>query len=527
MVSVTRRTVTLALPVLLAAMAKAGAQPAATPGDRVATAGAPYVPLDDVAYTLVDALMARGYLRTLSALDRPYTVAELRAALDAMPAEGVGRVSRAWARSLERAAAKHAPPSPDSAEALRVRAALVPFLTAQTGSEREQTLAHGDGGAYPGVWARFVGTAGPVSAALRVSGDQALKHDARYTGKTDRAIAGRVEEGYVAAQWRLGELFAGRQSRSWGPHTASGLLLGRDAFSYEHLHGRLGPRRLRLDAVVARLDDMELEDGRVAQRFFTAHRLLGRWRDVEVSATEGIVYGGPGRGFEPTLANPLNVFNVAQYNEDERGNVSYALDLAWRPRRLGILSAQLFVDDFQVDACDTSCEEPPGLGVMLSAEGLPLAGEQRWFASYTRITNLAYRTDAAYERHASLDAGLGRNFSDYDEARVGLDVALLPAAPLRAYVALRRQGEGDLRLAYPPPAEYPTTPTILAGVVTRVMRVAVSGGGRLGWLEVVGDVGINRVRNAEHVRGREETGLEGRVRMSVEAPWAVAGRVRP
>ena len=36
-----------------------------------------YVPLDDVAYTYVDALMSRGELRSLSGMERPYTRGEL------------------------------------------------------------------------------------------------------------------------------------------------------------------------------------------------------------------------------------------------------------------------------------------------------------------------------------------------------------------------------------------------------------------------------------------------------------------
>jgi hypothetical protein len=533
MVPVTVRR--LALVHFAAVSALIGAGPAALaqgdaahPGDRIATAPAPYVPLDDPAYAFIDALLARGLLRGLSALDRPYTVAELRAAVDAAPADSLGRVPRAWLRALDRAAAKYAPPPDDSAaHALRVRASLVPFATAQTGEEREQALARGDGGAYPGVWARASGVAGPAVAAARVSGDLSLKHDARYTGKTDRAVAGRVEDGYVAAQWRLGELFLGRQARSWGPHTHSGLLLGRDAFTYDHLHARVGPRRLRLDALVAKLDDISLGNDTVAHRYLSAHRLLGRWRGLEVAASEAIVYGGPGRGFEPSLANPLNVFNLAQYNEGESGNVSYALDVAWRPRRGGALSAQLLLDDFQVDACDDLCEEPPSIGVTLAAEGLPLAGDQRLFASYTRVTNLTYRTPQPFERYAILGAGLGRGFSDYDEARVGLDLALLEAAPLRAYVALRRQGEGDFRLPFPTPEEYARTPGFLAGTVTRVVRAAVSGGGRVRWLEVAGDVGYNHTRNAQHVAGRTTGGVEARVRVSVEHGWALLGRASP
>lgn len=510
------------------ARAQSVAPVAAVPHDRAGTAPAPYVPLDDPAYAFIDALLARGALRRLSALDRPYTVAELRAAIDATPADSLGRVPRAWLRTLERTATKHAPPPPDSTgDALRVRAALVPLTTAQSSEEREATLARGGAGAYPGIWARGVGVAGPIVVAARVSGDLALKHDTRYAGKTDRAIAGRVEDGYVAAQWRFGELFAGRQVRSWGPHPISGLLIGRDAFSYDQLHARVGPRRLQLAMVVAKLDDMAIGDDSVAQRWLGAHRLLGRWRDLEVALSEAMVYGGVGRGFEPAFANPLNVFDLSQYNEGETGNVSYALDVAWRPRLAGVLAAQLLLDDFQVDDCEPLCQEPPSWGLTLAAEGVPLFGDQRLFASYTRVSNLTYRTPQPYEQYSMLGVGLGRNFADYDEARVGVDVALLAAAPLRAYVAFRRQGQGDFRLPFPAPDAYAATPGFLDGTALRVVRAAVSGGGRVGPLEMSGDVGYNVTRNAGHVAGDRASGVEGRLRLSLEVPSLVAGVVRP
>jgi len=41
-----------------------------------------YVPLDDIAYTYVDALMARGMLHELSTLERPFTERALRVAID-------------------------------------------------------------------------------------------------------------------------------------------------------------------------------------------------------------------------------------------------------------------------------------------------------------------------------------------------------------------------------------------------------------------------------------------------------------
>ena len=53
----------------------------AGPTSAAAQASA-YVPLDDIAYTYIDALMARGMFTDLSMLERPFTQRALRVAID-------------------------------------------------------------------------------------------------------------------------------------------------------------------------------------------------------------------------------------------------------------------------------------------------------------------------------------------------------------------------------------------------------------------------------------------------------------
>jgi hypothetical protein len=158
----------------------------------------------------------------------------------------------------------------------------------------------------------------------------------------------------------------------------------------------------------------------------------------------------------------------------------------------------------------------------LSAEGLPLAGDQRWFASYTRVSNLAYNNKNPDEHYEVFGVGLGRGFSDYDEARLGLDLALLPRTPLKFYVAHRRQGEGSYNAPFPAPADYAITPGMFQGVITGVTRVGLSGSSRWRDVELGGDLGINRVTNDRHIVGDTRTGFEGRVKLAIEPKWSVS-----
>lgn len=497
------RGAALAAAALLLPLGRAGAQ------------SSPYLPLDDVTYAYLDALQARGELRELSFMERPYTVQAVRAAVGRVSDRG-GWSSR-WASAVEAALDKHYPRAAPSDAAL-FSAAIAPYAVAQSSAVRELMQADSTNLLAPGFTLRLLLHTGRVTAVARGYGDRRLRDDPDFTGQRDRVIAGRVDDAYVGAQWPLVEVAAGRTSRRWAPVGVQGLQVGDYTYSYDHLFARLGGERLRLSSLVARLDDMQLGPDSLAQRYFTAHRVAGRVRSVEFGLTESIIYGGIDRGFDPSLASPTNVYSVTQYAENRDINVLYGADFAWRPRWVGAIAAQFMLDDVQIDNCGPGCQEPPSYGVTVSVEGVPLAADVRGFASYTRLSNLAYRTINPWERYASLDVGLGLGYSDYDETRAGLDLGAHLPLPVRAYAAMRRKGIGDYRDPFPDPDSLPVTPTFLVGPNTRVFRVGVSGAARLpGGLEARGDLGFNR----HHAGDRQATGstrsFEGRVTLALES----------
>ena len=472
-----------------------------------------YLPLDHPASALVEALRTRGHLPGLWSLERPYRASELRAALAEGLPEDLGPVLGSWAESLERALDVLTGDRADGAAdpALRAAVLLEASVTAQSSARRELMLADSVSGAYPRVGGRLTLAAGPVIATGRIAFDRRLRDDPEFTGKKDRSLIGRNEEAYVSGHWSHGELFLGRLGRGWGPAAVRGLQLGDLPYGYDHLFARLGGERIRVSALLGRLDDWRYGTDSVASRWFVAHRLALRAGPLELAGTESMLFGGVGRGFELAYANPLTLYDITQYNEDEQGNVNVGIDAALAMGRLGTLAAQGMLDDLQIDDCGPNCEEPPSYGLTVAWEGLAL-GAHTLFASYTRLTNLAYRTPAPHETYAFRGIGLGHAFTDYDEARAGAELALVPWTVLRPYVAIRRQGEGSFTVPFPAPADYAATPTFLAGTVMRVQRAALAGTAVLGGrISVEGDIGWNRVRNAGHVAGARDSGFEGRV----------------
>ena len=538
--------------------------------------GSPYVPLDDIAYRYVDVMMARGEFRQLSALERPYTVEALLTAIDrARERQPSPRISD-YLDALETVVDKYSVrPRPrrsrvlfteardtsvlrqetslsaDTAVAVvsldslsaptvtttyepvqqrndpqrsfpfRTRGTVNFYGTAQTSARRELMLATDASSFSPAATIRVMMAGGPIAASIRPIIDTGLNEDIEFTGRRDRQLAGRTEDGYVTGQWKYGELFFGRAARNWGPPALYGLQLGNYAYTYDHLYGRVGTDKLHFAAVITRLEDYRDANAVATQRYFSIHRLALRHGAWEIAATESYLYSGVGRRFEPSLSNPFNIFSLSWRNEAQEGNLGLGLETSFRSRR-GTLAAHVFLDDLQIDRCDEICKEPSSYGLTLTAEGLPLAGDQRWFASYARVSYLTYRTPTTPERYAAFNIGLGQGFSDFDEVRVGLDLALVPRTPLRLYVARRRQGEGDYRDAFPLPADYATTPGIFGGIVSNIVRLGVTGASRWNDFELSGDVGVNKVDDDVELRGVSVNGFQARVKLSWEPRWSVA-----
>jgi hypothetical protein len=485
-----------------------------------------YVPLDDIAYTYVNALMARGLFRELSTLERPFTERALRTAVDSARAHEPGAVVDSYLDALYKAVEKYAVRAGDSdtlsAQTFRARGTGDAYLTGQTSGRRELMLSDRQRKLRPGGAMRVVMAGGPVVGFVRVLIDSRLNVDPEFAGRKDRKLAGRTEDGYVGGHWKYGELTFGRVGRNWGPPTLDGLMLGDYAYTYDHLYGLIGSDKVHFSTVIARLDDSIPATGAQIQRYFSIHRLafsLGNW---DFAGSESYLYAGAGRGFEPTLANPFNIYGLTWRNEKRDGNLGLGGEVAVRTERFGTLAGQLFIDDLQIDrSCNPFCKQPSSYAATLAAEGLPLGGDQRWFASYTRVSNLAYRNKNPNETYESYGVGLARGFSDYDEVKAGLDLALVPSTPLRLYVAHRRQGEGSYNTPFPLPANYATTPGIFSGVVMGVTRVALSGATRWRDFEVGGDVGVNHNSNDQHVVGATHTAFEGRVKVAIEPRWSI------
>jgi hypothetical protein len=483
---------------------------------RPATAqqASPYVPLHHWATPHIEHLIARGAIADPTPLSRPFRAADLVRALRGMdsvhvtPAEW--RVARRLIAQLDRggqaplgrfeghvslAAATHALRDP-----LGTRCRPTASGCAARDPAASRMFASGGLGAT-----LFFG---PVVVVTHPYFDTRLKFDPDYYGKKDRVLAGRNAEAYLSGQWRFGELFFGALDRNWGPSPLEGLLLSPAPYSYDQLAVSVGTERIRLEGVLTQLDDFTDTTGTVQQRYLVAHRLILRPGGTTLVLWEGSVIAGRDRELEPWFANILNLGLLAQYDQGSAPNNLVGVDAQTRLGRTTIFSS-LLIDDIQVDRATPGDQEPTAYGLTLGAQGA--FGAAAWTAWYTRVANLAYRTPEAAETVMRRNVGLARDFSDYDQ--LSLRAGLLAGAGvlLAPEVTLVRQGEGDFRRTYPAVAAFDTTPTFLAGIVERTLRLALSAHWPVGTWQLDADAGVHLVSNANHLSGESEARFVGRV----------------
>ena len=497
----------------------------------LAAQGSADVPLGDNAYVYVDALLARGAMRSLSALERPYNVAEINRALSReMPAH-LSPVIQSYVRALRRALSKY---DVGKQPGLHYQLSLDVDGTAESSSIRELMRANTSRNIEPGGGAEGLMEVGPFTAFAHPILDGRLNVDPEYHLGQYRADPVRLQEGYVDARWRYGEIFIGREGRNSGPTMYDGLLLGNYTYSYDHIYGKIGIPQLNMSALVTRLND-EFYGDTAVQRYFSWHRLSSHIGTVELGVTESIVYGRPGQSFVFNYVNPFGLYYFSEINEEQGGqnaNKMVGLDGAWRSP-VGNFSFEAYLDDIQTGGgCGGTqapiCKKPASGGWTLQADGIPFVGDQRLFFAYTLVSNLSYRTyEQPWTDYASYDIGLGRGFSDYDEVRAGIDLAAIPEVPLKVYAAFSRQGQGDYRIPFPAVDSFPTTPTFLSGVVSHVYRAGVSGAVSLPWLDVSGDIGLNHVSNYQHVAGVDKNLFAGRVVVSLTWRRLLSGTFQP
>ena len=379
-----------------------------------------------------------GALPGLDPQVRPFRYAALR---DAVASADTTVSARATAVRRLRQAMEDADSATLAAEA---------GVASYTNGRRDSFRPGGRGGSALALGVRGAVARGPFSAVVNPAIDNRLKDDPEFTGYTGRAIAGRLQEGYIAVDGRIGTLVLGRFARQWGPEPFDGLLVSTVAYPVDGISGSLRVGRLELQSFTERLNDADSTAAVAYQRWHFAHRLgIRLGRAAHLGLFETGVYGGIGGGFDPVLSSPVGLALLGEYDDHRRVNSQLGVD-ATLPLGSATFAGSGFLDDIQLDHSTLTDRRPASYGLTLTLRyALPSAPIQL-VAGYTRVSALAYRNSDTALEYSLVEVGLGRNFSDYDQWLLRAEWRPSGRVDVRLDLSWIRQGSGDFRQPLPP-----------------------------------------------------------------------------
>ncbi|MEE9552851.1 MAG: capsule assembly Wzi family protein [candidate division Zixibacteria bacterium] len=286
--------------------------------------------------------------------------------------------------------------------------------------------------------------------------DRELSEDPRYDGKYWRGWAGFVEDAGIKLSFdnlkfrfgferlargfgNYGNLLFSRQAH---PMTVFGFNFVNDKIRFESISGFLSPLKEELDG---RIDDPNFFTNQ--QRYLAAHSLsIKPLRGLTVSFREAVIYGGPGRRFEPAYAFPLIWYHGYQLNSRMDDNTLVSVGLDYRHGGRFWVYGELLVDDFQIEKSSDSDYEPAQLGFLMGGEAYDLGFEGTGLrVEYARVNNWVYNQPRPHNRFINHNIPIG--FPDGpDNDNLNWELSWWPSENLRlAYFGIyQRVGEGSI-----------------------------------------------------------------------------------
>jgi hypothetical protein len=449
------------------------------------------------AYEYLARLRTRGYLGDLDPLLRPHRRTDVVRALSALDPDTLPRPAADWVRLLR---------SEFGGEEQAFGAVVMAGSRAANTDRLDPLRPTGEGGVWPQGMAGGWFEGGHVAAESRVLGDLYLDHDPDLRA-LQRPLGGLAEHSYLSLSVAFAGVTLGRVARNWGPAGSRGLVISDGPLAYPQLgfEGRFG--HLGLQAFTAELDTLE-----GSRRYLAAQRLAYTTPHLAIALANAVLYSGPDVAPSLQLLNPVALLAFERENPpgDDRAQ-NYMLSVqAWYQRGGLVLHGEALLDDVDVHPIPGYSRAPTRYGFTAGARLSSLAPWVELAAEYGQVSSFAYRAYGAGDRYDYLGRGLGESFADYQRWSVTADlfppVAGLTLTP--AFVALR-QGEGDFRIPMPSDSVFRLSPNLILGVAERTYRIGLRGRyqpTRHLWLSW--DLGHNLVRDADHVAGGRQSGLE-------------------
>ncbi len=277
-------------------------------------------------------------------------------------------------------------------------------------------------------------------------------------------IIGQFDHAYFTLDLGRFDLLLGRQRLNWGPSPRGSLLLDAGSPPYDLVKYGFGLKPFRLSGFASRLDNYyDTLTGEWNNRYLSGHRLLLRpGKGWEIALSEIVLYGGPDRLPELYYNIPVLLNYWEGQNRRVDDNIMWGLDISWVKDKVGHFYLQFVADDIIYKS-----NGPQKFAMQLGTHLVP-AKYESWSALVEINFIDTYTYGQRKRRNAYLNWGtpIGRLDSDQLELFTGIYKKI--NADLRSGIEYTRREKGEYGAEDIHPSPVPLDTKFPSGIVEKI-----------------------------------------------------------
>jgi len=449
---------------------------------------AEWLPAEDPAYHLIQALQDRGFLSALNPTLRPYTKAQLRQALSKLDKASLHELERSWVDQLEQVL------SADRVgkDSIQTHVRSTSHLKGSTSGRYDvmrplSSTPHVD----PGQQLHLGFSSSSWTASMGFTYDLFYYRDPDGLDVVKRFMS-RGEDTYLGYHSRFVEVHLGRFGSHWNVFGLEAPLIGNDVRQYDQLHLRIGTERFSLRSIYGELDNLDslgAYQGRgfrtgSKRRFVFAHRI--DWRPNPhwtLTYFEGELISASHAGISLEYLQPFHLTFIEGDNSPKNfeNNIMLGAGIDYRKHRFQF-TAQGILDDMVIFHRKTAKAEgrfEPATGQLsFQVKQSAITPRLDLGVQGVLISALSYQTDQLEGQWTYAQRSLATENNDYVYLKLFADwhpPVAISGWSLQPHYAFLAQGSGNYRNPFDKTYQSGRMlPAVLSGKETITHRVALA-----------------------------------------------------
>lgn len=482
-------------------------------------------------YDAISALQSRGHVVELTPDRLPYSIGEIKTALQRMDRSELMEVERYWLERLESDLDELSPRQKISGkDALHLQLSSGVEFTNTRRRDVYRPLAYST---HTWPFAHAAGTFSKEnwSVHTRVRFDYYYDSDPDGLDAVNRLYS-RNEESYLGYQDEKISFYVGRIENHWGVYEEPAGLLSTNPRTFDQVQFTLGGSTLSFTLLYGMLDGMNGDSTFTGEtrfdqvsfnRFLALKRIDWRVSDaLRLSFREGIIHSGRNAvpDFRYLMPGSFYFFSEAAAPYDDQQNLLMGFS-GWYQKKGWTLHSEFVLDDLIFNRKKRGLNEKSNFAYSFMAR-YAIPQKPADLSLRTHIASYqVYNTDYPETRYLYLGRGLASQNTDFihTELRVNFyGTGRWKGWKVTPYTGILHQGEQKINQPFAPKRDSGVIlPLVVTGVPEKTVRSAVSlqfTGSKIFWMNA--DVGLNSIRNQDHQTGDSGFRFTGLLRLGIE-----------